>query len=190
MVLFKNKYRIESTRLQGWDYRNPGYYFVTICTQGRSRFFGAIQGGDMCLSAPGEIAAQCWAEIPKHHTGVELDEWIIMPDHMNGVIVLTAPIDVETLHVVETLQCNVSTTTRTKMAAISPKTGSLAVVIRSYKSAVSRLARLAGYDFGWQERYWDRIIRSNDELLRVRNYIVQNPVRWEMDRDREPGMWM
>jgi REP element-mobilizing transposase RayT len=183
MTLFQNKYRIESSRLKGWDYRNPGHYFVTICTRGRGHFFGRVAGGDVRLLAVGEIAAQCWTEIPQHHAGVALDEWVVMPNHVHGIIVLTAPVVVETLH------CNVSTETG-KMSAISPKTGSLAVVMRSYKSAVSRLAHLAGHEFGWQERYWDHIVRDNGEFLRIRNYIFQNPVKWETDRENEPGLWM
>ena len=88
MTLFKNKYRIESARLKGWDYRNPGYYFVTICTRGRGHYFGKVEGDDVRLSAIGEIAAQCWAETPSHHQGIELDEWVIMPNHAHGIIVI------------------------------------------------------------------------------------------------------
>jgi putative transposase len=104
MTLFKNKYRIESARLKGWDYRNPGYYFVTIVTRGRVPYFGKVEGDDVRLSAIGEIAAQCWAENPQHHAGIELDEWVIMPNHAHGIIVI-----VDRVAVVETLHCNVST---------------------------------------------------------------------------------
>jgi len=188
MTLFKNKYRIESARLPGWDYRNPGYYFVTFCTKNRAPYLGQIIRGEMHLSAIGEIAAQCWAEIPQHHAGVALDEWVIMPNHGHGII-----------HIVETLHCNVSTTTTTttpetmetdKMSAISPKTGSLAVVMRSYKSAVTKLAHRAGHEFGWQERFWDRIVRDEAELNRIRNYIQHNPSNWEKDRNNGDGLWM
>ncbi len=180
MTLFKNKYRIESARLKGWDYRNPGYYFVTICTKGRIPYFGKVEGDDVRLSAIGEIAAQCWAENPQHHQGIELDEWVIMPNHAHGIIVI-----VDRVAVVETLQCNVST-----MQTISPKTGSLSVAVRSFKSAVSKLAHKAGHEFGWQERYWDRIIRDEKELNRIRNYIRANPSNWENDRNNDDGLWM
>ena len=88
MTLFKNKYRIESTRLNGWDYRNPGYYFVTICTKNREPYFGRVVHGGTVLSPVGKISAQCWRDIPRHHAGVELDEFVIMPDHMHGIVVL------------------------------------------------------------------------------------------------------
>jgi putative transposase len=88
MALFKNKYRIESTRLKGWDYRSAGYYFVTICTQNRVHYFGEVAKGDMRLSIVGEIAARFWTEIPSHHTQVELDEFVVMPNHVHGIIVI------------------------------------------------------------------------------------------------------
>jgi len=189
MTLFKNKYRIESARLKGWDYRNPGCYFVTICTRGRGHYFGAVENDDVRLSVIGEIAAQCWAETPQHHPGIELDEWVIMPNHAHGIIVI---IDrVETLRsVVETLQCNVSTTVDPKMSAISPKTGSLSVAVRSFKSAVTKMAHKAGHEFGWQERFWDRIIRDEKELNRIRHYIRTNPSNWEKDQNNDEGLWM
>ncbi len=145
MTLFKNKYRIESARLKGWDYRNPGYYFVTIVTKGRNHYFGKVAGDDVRLSPIGEIAAQCWSENPQHHQGIELDEWVIMPNHAHEIIVIVET-GVETLRSVETLQCNVSTTA---MSAISPKTGSLSVAVRSFKSATTKFAHKAGHEFGW-----------------------------------------
>ena len=90
MALFKNKYRIESARLQGWDYRNAGYYFVTICPHQRQHYFGKVVGPNMDLSPLGEIAAQFWVEIPCHHAGVKLDEWIAMPNHVHGIVVIRA----------------------------------------------------------------------------------------------------
>ena len=179
MTLFKNKYRIESARLKGWDYRNPGYYFVTIVTKRRNHYFGRVAGDDVRLSAVGEIAAQCWAENPQHHAGIELDEWIIMPNHVHGIIVL-----------VETVQCTVSTVAKNQMAAISPTTGSLSVAVRSFKSAVTKFAHNAGHEFAWQERFWDHIIRNEAELNRIRNYIRANPSKWENDQNNDDGLWM
>jgi REP element-mobilizing transposase RayT len=190
MTLFKSKYRVETTRLKGWDYRNASYYFVTICAYNREHYFGAIEQDDVSLSAIGDTAAKCWAEIPKHHAGIELDEWVVMPNHVHGIVVITPT--------VETLHCNVSTETRhvstTKtvvphMSAISPKTGSLSVVMRSYKSAVTTLAHEANLPFKWQARFWDHIIRNEAALNRVRNYIRANPANWAQDRNIT-GVWM
>ena len=175
MALFKNKYRIESIRLKEWDYRNSGYYFVTICTKNREPYFGHIVKGNMILSPVGEIAAQCWREIPKHHAGVQLDEFVIMPNHAHGIVVICSPVG--TLHAT-------SPQGKSTMSEISPKAGSLGVIIRSYKSAVTRLAGLAGFkEFAWQSRYHDHIIRDERSLHRIRHYLVNNPAKWESDRE-------
>ena len=91
---------------------------------------------------------------------------------------------------VETLQCNVSTVAKNQMSAISPKTGSLSVAVRSFKSAVTRLAHKQGHEFGWQERFWDHIFRNEAELNRIRNYIRANPSNWEKDQNNDEGLWM
>jgi REP element-mobilizing transposase RayT len=182
MTLFKNKYRIESTRLRGWDYRNPGYYFVTICTKNREPYFGQIvQGKEMHLSSMGEIAAQCWREIPKHHANVDLDEFMIMPNHTHGIIIICNPVvAAETLHATSLLP----PPGESKMSEISPKAGSLGAIIRSYKSAVTRLCGLQGFsEFAWQTRYHDHIIRNENSLFRIRQYIGNNPAKWELDKE-------
>jgi len=79
--LYKGKYRIESTRLKGWGYSSTGYYFVTICTKDRESVFGNVADGKMVLTGIGNIARRYWLEIPEHFQNVELDEFIIMPNH-------------------------------------------------------------------------------------------------------------
>ena len=120
MTLFNDKYRIESARMPGWDYASPGYYFVTIITKDREPVFGKIVDGVMTLSPIGEIARRYWSEIPMHFPNVAIDEFVIMPDHMHGIIVIrpshsdtdnpveTLPDDNADIPV-ETLQCNVFT---------------------------------------------------------------------------------
>jgi REP element-mobilizing transposase RayT len=184
MTLFKNKYRIESTRLKGWDYRNPGCYFVTICTKHREPHFGRVVNGGMVLSRVGEIAVYCWREIPHHHAGIKLDEFVIMPDHMHGIVVIRNPVVVvETVHA--------PSLGKPTMSEISPKAGSLGVILRSYKSAVTRLAGLDGFRrFAWQALYYDHIVRDEQSLCNIRQYIIDNPVRWEQDRKKSPGLYM
>jgi REP element-mobilizing transposase RayT len=187
MILFKNKYRIESARLKGWDYRNPGYYFVTICTHQREHFFGAVKGNDVQLSPIGEIAAKFWSEIPSHHKGIELDEWIVMPNHVHGIVIINNR--VETFHG-KTFR-GTSLPEKPKMSAISPKTGSLSVVIRSYKSAVSYRVGLNGFkEFAWQSRFYDHIIRDEKSLNNIRQYIFDNPIKWETDKENLSNLYM
>jgi REP element-mobilizing transposase RayT len=87
---FRNKYRIATSRLKGWDYGEAGYYFITICTQDKHLWFGEIQNCEMRRSFLGEIAYQYWLDIPKHFPQASLDEFIVMPNHVRGIIVLNA----------------------------------------------------------------------------------------------------
>ena len=83
---YKDKYRSESIRLKSWDYRWNAYYFVTICTKNREHFFGCIETDEMNLSEVGEFAVECWLEIPVHFPFVKLGEFIVMPNHVHGII--------------------------------------------------------------------------------------------------------
>lgn len=87
MSLYKNKYRIESSRLKKWDYSAPGHYFITICTKDRKCLFGNVTRGKMILSEMGKIAEQYWREIPDHFNHVKLDEFVVMPNHIHGIII-------------------------------------------------------------------------------------------------------
>ncbi|HEX9972985.1 MAG TPA: glucose-6-phosphate dehydrogenase [bacterium] len=104
--LFKNKYRIHSIRLPGWDYRSPGGYFVTICTKDRECWFGEIDNGEMILSDLGKIVDQYWQEIPDHFKNVQPDEFVIMPNHTHGILFL---MEFDQTHNCRDVACNVST---------------------------------------------------------------------------------
>ncbi len=88
MPLFRNKYRIESARLRGWDYRSPGWYFVTICARARQCFFGEVADGQIWLSDIGVIVADEWQNTPRVRSYVELDAWVVMPNHIHGIIII------------------------------------------------------------------------------------------------------
>src|SRR3954468_16946931 len=88
MSLFKQKYRIESTRLQAWDYSAAGWYFVTICTLDKVCFFGDVGDGIICLSTIGAVARRFWLEIPDHFREVRLDEFVVMPNHIHGIVII------------------------------------------------------------------------------------------------------
>jgi len=89
--LFRNRYNTGSVRYRGYDYSSPGKYFITICTKGKTPYFGKIKNGRMNLSAIGEIAEKLWNDIPIHYPMVELDKFIIMPDHLHGIIIINRP---------------------------------------------------------------------------------------------------
>lgn len=191
--LFKDKYRVESTRLPNRNYAANGWYFVTICTRDRIHCFGNVINSEMQLSVIGQIAQQFWADIPNHFVNTYIDTYVIMPDHVHGIIVIDRPSPVvETLQcVVETLHCNVSTTQRQFMSDISPKAGSLGTIVRSYKSAVTRWCGKNGFDnFRWQPRFYDHIIRADGSLDRIREYIINNPAKWGKHKNDLANLWM
>lgn len=158
-------YQRRSPRLQGYDYSQAGAYFVTLCCYQRLPFFGQIVDGVVNLSPTGEIAAECWLALPEHFPSVDLDAWVIMPNHMHGIII----------------RDDLLVGTRYSASA-SPL--SLGAIINTYKGAVTRAERLCCNEPElrlWQTRYHDHIIRNEQDLDRIREYIVCNPARWEAD---------
>jgi putative transposase len=183
---YQNKYRIPSARLQNWDYGWNSHYFVTICTQNRECNFGEIVDGKMQLSVIGEMAQKYWMEIPEHFPFVTFDAFVVMPNHVHGIVVIDKPDNyrsVETLHATS-LPPNPTTPSpkNEKMASISPKPGSLSTIIRSYKSVVTKNARHIHADFAWQPRFHDHIIRTNESYQNIKTYINENPVKWDEDK--------
>jgi putative transposase len=179
MMKFRGQYRIESTRLKGWDYSSAGYYYVTICTKDKHPNFGSVEDGEVKFSSIGEIAERFWIDIPRHYSKVEIDEFVVMPNHVHGIVVISS-IDmssVETPHVASLLQPKDG---RTQFGPLKP--GSLSKIIQGYKAAVTRQVRLMGeHDFAWQSRFYDHIIRNNEDFGRIRKYIQDNPIKWELD---------
>ncbi|PSB44305.1 transposase [Cyanosarcina cf. burmensis CCALA 770] len=198
MTLFKNKYCIESTRLSNRDYAANGLYFITICTGDRTCFFGDIVNTQIHLSAIGQIAEKFWVEIPQHFKHTYIDAYVVMPNHVHGIIIIDKPYVVSTT--CRDVACNVSTDISndlddcnffTTMSMISPKSGSLSAILQSYKSAVTQWCRKNGYDnFTWQPRFYDRIIRADGSLDKIREYIVNNPTKWKEDKNNPSSLWM
>ena len=197
MDRFKNKYRIASARAQWWNYGWNGAYFITICTQNREHFFGEIVGGKINLSNTGVIADIFWHEIPTHAPFVKLGDFMVMPNHIHGILILDKPdrgngtdADVETLHATslrkqrqpQSPDPDHPSAKNEQMAAISPKPNTISTIIRSYKSAVSKHATRLNLPNGWQTRYHDHIIRDDAEYQRISDYIIQNPSRWQDDK--------
>jgi putative transposase len=167
MTKYKNQYRIETTRLPTWDYSSSGWYFVTICTKDQSPILGKITNGKMHLSRAGEIVAEEWVRTGTLRPNLYLDEWVVMPNHMHGILIMEG---------FETSQRDVSTTTFTL------KRNSLGSIINQFKGNCTKRIRKSGFpNFAWQPRYYDHIIRNDDSLKKIRRYIQENPLKWEMD---------
>jgi len=174
MQAFKNKYRSKTLRLKSWDYRWNGVYFITICCKDKAYYFGEINDEEMHLSPVGVIADVLWHEIKHHTQNIELDEFVVMPNHIHGILMINN--SVETLHATS-LQQESKT-----MSDISPKANSISSIIRSYKSAVTKHAHRLGYEFAWQARFYDHIIRTEASLNQIQQYVINNPQSWKDDK--------
>ncbi|HWX56552.1 MAG TPA: transposase [Verrucomicrobiae bacterium] len=150
---------------------------MTICTENKRPYFGRVVGGAMALSDIGEQAASCWKDIPRHHSNVEIDEWIVMPNHLHGIIVISGPERLPELRQREKIRRVM------ELSAVHPKADSLGSVVGSFKSAVSKWCGLQGRQFEWQDRFHDRIIRGKNSLSAIRQYIRDNPKNWEKDTE-------
>jgi REP element-mobilizing transposase RayT len=168
-----------SIRLRGFDYSQPGAYFVTICTQGRACVLSEIFEGEVYLSRLGEIVDACWRDIPNHFAHVALDVHVVMPDHIHGILRILR----------RGTACRAPTPTPPPCGAPTeafghPVKGSLPTVIRAFKSSVTRIARRDGFEGRfWQRGYYEKVIRNDDELARVRQYIHDNPDVWALRDD-------
>ena len=132
----------------------------------------------MVLNKVGQTAEKCWLDIPKHFPKCELDNYIIMPNHIHGIIILNST--VETGHAPSLQQNNV------KQNDSSTNTPSLSNIIGSFKSAVTKQIHQTGYlNFKWQRSFYDRIIRNETELFNIRKYIEQNPLKWDLENENE-----
>jgi REP element-mobilizing transposase RayT len=150
-----------SKRLAGYDYRQPGFYFITICIQHHRLVFGTIIDDRVYLERPGQIAQSVWITLPKRFAHVTLHEYVFMPNHMHGIIELTD---------------RDPTPSRSRVA--------LGEIIRVFKAATCyQIRRLEDQSwFAWQEDYYDSIIRTEAALQQIRRYILENPMRWSLDK--------
>jgi len=154
-------------RLKDYDYSQNGYYFVTICTKNREAWFGKIESDKMILNMFGEITKNFWVEIPKHFKNVSLDEFIVMPNHIHGIVIIVGNAYMRSLQ------------DRTKML--------LSRIIQQYKSSVTREINSLQNDFcfKWHKSFYDHIIKDEKTLNNIREYITNNPLKWESDIENE-----
>ena len=150
-----------SKRLTGYDYSQPGFYFVTICTQEHRLVFGTIVDGQVNLRGPGQIAQSVWVTLPRRFAHVKLDENVFMPNHMHAIVEL---IDIDP-------------------AQPGPR-AALWEIVRIFKAATSyQIRRSPGNPwFAWQDDYYDTVIQTEAALQQIRQYIAENPLRWTQDK--------
>jgi len=162
-----------SIRLKGYNYKQPGAYFITICTNATQCIFGDVVNGQMRLNYLGHIAFDCWQKIPEHFPHVELDAFVVMPNHLHGILVITdTPVGAQ----------HCCAPTQEKFG--KPVRGSIPTVIRTYKAVVTYRINVSWKTEGqsiWQRNYYEHIGRDEKSLDNIRQYILENPLRWVDD---------
>ncbi len=194
MDKFRNNYRIPSARAQWWDYGRDAAYFITICTKDRKFYFGDVLRGLMELSESGMIANRYWLEIPEHFPFVRLGAFIVMPNHIHGILIIKQTAnsdestDAQSGRLSESSESSEFSETPKKPGGNNPQwhSGTIGVIINQYKRICTINARKANSDFGWQSRFHDHIIRNNMEFERIANYINNNPANWMKDKFKDP----
>jgi REP element-mobilizing transposase RayT len=150
--------RRHSLRLKGYDYSQAGAYFITVCTQKRAPLFGHVIETDVCLNEIGSIVKQSWADLPNHYSGMELDSFVVMSNHVHGIVILSDEPD---------------------------RRHGIPEIVRGFKTFSARTAnghRRANAAL-WQRGYYEHVIRDERGLNRIRTYISNNPARWADDPD-------
>ena len=162
----------KSPRAAWWDYKREGAYFITIKTAEKRHYFGHVSEGIVNLSKVGKIADDLWTKIPHHAKNIELGEYIVMPNHIHGIMFKTNSDKSEEINELNDVLISKSRFQKTEKNTIS-------TVIGSFKSAVTKRCNDEKLEFKWGLRFHDRIIRNEKEYVNVVNYIFDNPRRWQ-----------
>ncbi len=172
-----NIHHRRSIRLREWDYAQPAVYFITICLRQRVCLFGEIVEGRMLPNQIGQIIETEWSGLPNRFFNVGLDEFIVMPNHIHGIIFIKP---------VETSVVAPESILHSVPQGAMNRAPTLGEVVRSFKAASARMVRKRGFsEFAWQRNYYEHIIRNERELDLVREYLLMNPIKWSED-DENP----
>jgi len=205
---FKNRYRIASARLQKWNYGWNAPYFVTICAKDRTHDFGNIADGKMNLSAIGQLAYNIWMDIPHQFEYVRLGEFVVMPNHIHGIIIIEklndgdiggvngdGAVDGDAINRVSTFGSSFGSSLGSSVASKcaggitrgkNPMLcDNLSRIIRWYKGRVSFESHKINFGFGWQSRFHEHIIRNHKSHNRISDYIIKNAELWDDDQFNE-----
>jgi len=170
-------YNRRSIRLQGYDYTRAGAYFVTVCAQNRECLFGEIANGQLSLNGAGRMIQTAWDDLPVRFHHIELDEFIVMPNHIHGIVIFARR---------RGEPCVRPSIVRPR--GTLPDT--VGRMVQAFKSITTHDYSIGVKQFGWppfpgklwQRNYWERIIRNESELNRIHEYIRNNPAQWELDK--------
>jgi len=176
-----------SVRLKGYDYAQEGAYFVTILIKDRECLCGEAVNGEIHLSKIGQVVRDCWEEIPHHFPNVEIDGYVVMPNHIHGIIVIS---DVGARHASPLQKHPTPAGTEKIVRPTGVKKCSVGAIVGSFKSAATKLINELRHtpEFPiWHRNYYEHIIRNEESLNKIREYIIQNPLRWKYDMENTAG---
>lgn len=191
-----DKHRRQSIRLKGYNYTLPGIYFITICTYQRECLFGEIVDGEMQLNDMGKVVRSHWLKLPSHHSHLRLDTFIIMPNHLHGILELTNHhgVGAGLADQLSIKTINLSTKPAHPSPPLPPKFRSLTEIIRGFKTFsarhINRMRKASGVPV-WQRNYYEHIIRNEEALQNIQIYIENNPQSWQQDQlhPNNPSKW-
>jgi putative transposase len=180
-----------SLRLDGYDYAQAGAYFVTICTQNRACLFGDAAHEEIRLSDAGRMVQAVWDEMPDHYPGIGTDAFVVMPNHIHGIIVIIGPSPVVGAGPRACPNYGQITKRIGQPQGVAPTGLSLSDMVHRFKTLTTtryadgvRKRGWAPFDGRlWQRNYYEHVIRNERELDRTREYIATNPLKWALDRE-------
>lgn len=163
--------RRKNLRLRGYDYAQAGFYFVTVCAQDRICLLGEIIDGVMQLNSQGALVEQAWLDLPNHYPHVELDQFVAMPNHFHGILILT-------------VGAGFKLAPTTDSNPVPTKRHGLPEIVRAFKSfsarRINELRQTPGVSI-WQRNYYEHVIRDDADYQRIAEYVVNNPAKWTED---------
>jgi REP element-mobilizing transposase RayT len=178
-----------SIRLKGYDYAQPGAYFITICTQDRAYLFGEVVDGEMRLNEYGKVVEFTWHDLVNHVSGIALDAFVVMPNHVHGIVIITDG-PAATTAVGAGSEPAPTEPAPTEPAPTEPaptlNRHGLPEIVRQFKTFSARRINALRGTLGvpvWQRNYYEHVIRDEESLSRIRQYILENPARWAVDRE-------
>jgi putative transposase len=168
-----------SIRLKDYDYAQNGAYFVTLCSWQRESLYGDIVDGKMRLNAVGQVVESLWRGLPDHFSGINLDEFVIMPNHFHGIIEI-----VGARYITPVLET-------APIVGRDESRPTIGEIVRGFKARCTHIVKKIRNNPGcplWQRNYYERVIRHEAELATAREYIVNNPLKWELDRENPANL--
>jgi REP element-mobilizing transposase RayT len=177
----------KSIRIKKYDYSGVGCYFVTICAKKKIKYFGKIIDGKMVLNLFGRIVFDEWIKTKSIRGDVELDEFVVMPNHVHGIVIIRRGVS----NTPNTVSQYGGVWQYAPTEFQSPS-NNLGAIIRGFKSASTKQTNQQKINiiFQWQRNYYERIIRNENELNKIRKYIIENPIKWETEKDNSENLFM